>query len=494
MQNLIAIIGAGIAGMATALRLSQKGFTVHVFEKNATAGGKMAELFRNDFRFDTGPSLLTFPELLVNLFNYCEEDLNKYIKLVRLGNICRYIYPDGTIVNAYSSPQMFAGELSQKTGIEPGRVEHFLKENQFLFDLTAHTFLFSPFQKMETFLTPEARNIGRNIHKLHFLQKMHNRNYRIFRNNKVTQLFDRYATYNGSNPYKAPATLNMIAHLEHNIGAYLPEKGMYSIVEGMIRLAEKKQISIHFNSAVSKILIEKGKVKGIMVNKQFRKFDVIVDTCDINYSQKRLSVNSCKLKLLKPELSMSALIFFWGIRGSYPQLDVHNILFSANYRTEFNYLFKKFNIYSDPTIYIYISSKINPADAPKKCENWFVMVNAPNNRGQDWKKIIERTREVIIRKISKSLELNIESCIVSEDVLGPKSIESMTNSWKGALYGASSNSIFSAFSRHPNFSRKYKRLYYAGGTVHPGGGIPLCLASAKIVSDLVQKDIENLSE
>ena len=138
-------------------------------------------------------------------------------------------------------------------------------------------------------------------------------------------------------------------------------------------------------------------------------------------------------------------------------------------------------------MYINITSKENKSDAPKGCENWFVMVNVPSNTGQDWDNIINNVRSNILEKLSISLSENIGDLIESETVLDPRLIESKTNSYQGALYGASSNNKFAAFLRHPNFSQQISNLYFCGGSVHPGGGIPLCLLSGKIVSDLILK-------
>ena len=145
-------------------------------------------------------------------------------------------------------------------------------------------------------------------------------------------------------------------------------------------------------------------------------------------------------------------------------------------------------MYKNPTVYVNITSKDNKSDAPKGCENWFVMVNVPSNTGQDWDSIITNVRRNILKKLSDSLSENIEDLIEFESVLDPRLIESRTNSYQGALYGASSNNKFSAFLRHPNFSQQISNLYFCGGSVHPGGGIPLCLLSGKIVSELIVKN------
>ncbi|HPF94444.1 MAG TPA: hypothetical protein PLV65_10910, partial [Tenuifilaceae bacterium] len=155
-----------------------------------------------------------------------------------------------------------------------------------------------------------------------------------------------------------------------------------------------------------------------------------------------------------------------------------------NHIEEFKMLEGK-GISDDPTVYIFISSKAVASDAPLGHENWFVMVNAPEDCGQNWDELVSATRKSIVGKIKSMLGIDIEQNIVNEEVLTPPIIEQRTGSYKGALYGISSNNKFAAFSRHPNQSTKVKGLYFVGGSVHPGGGIPLCLASAKIVDNLI---------
>jgi phytoene dehydrogenase-like protein len=167
-------------------------------------------------------------------------------------------------------------------------------------------------------------------------------------------------------------------------------------------------------------------------------------------------------------------------------LDLHNIFFSSDYEKEFESLFKTKQPFADPTVYINITSKREPSiQAPMGKENWFVMVNAPANTGQDWETIKDFYKQAVLKKLGKLLGEDIEQLIEVEEVLSPVSIESKTASYMGSLYGTSSNSKTAAFMRHPNFSNTTKGLYFVGGSVHPGGGIPLCLSSAAIAANLV---------
>jgi phytoene dehydrogenase-like protein len=195
---------------------------------------------------------------------------------------------------------------------------------------------------------------------------------------------------------------------------------------------------------------------------------------------------------LKQERSSSALIFYWGITKEFPELQLHNILFSRDYKHEFDQLFEKKTISEDPTVYINITSKMEVGHAPQGKENWFVMINAPANEKQDWEVLKKECRQAAINKINRMLDTNIEDHIEVEETLDPVKIEEQTSSYMGALYGSSSNSRIAAFLRQPNYSSTIKGLYFAGGTVHPGGGIPLCLKSARLVSELISSDIKGI--
>jgi phytoene desaturase len=227
---------------------------------------------------------------------------------------------------------------------------------------------------------------------------------------------------------------------------------------------------------------------GVLVNRKEDPADIVVSNADVKNTYKKLLPEEKQpAKILSQVPSTSALVFYWGINKTFPNLELHNIFFSADYKKEFDYLTNKRQVCNDPTIYVNISSKVQAADAPAGCENWFTMINAPYDSGQDWKKIVSESRSAILEKLSRMLNSTIRPHIVSESILTPQDIENRTASYLGALYGSSSNNRFAAFLRHKNFSSGIRNLYFCGGSVHPGGGIPLCLLSASIVSDLIRK-------
>lgn len=477
------VIGSGIGGLASALRLSRKGYQVKVFEKNPGPGGKIGQFFEKGFRFDMGPSLFTMPWLVDELVN--TGAATPAFKYRPLDIICKYFYEDGTILNAYQDVKKFAAEIENKTAIDGNQLVRFIKKSKTLYDLTSEIFLFNPFQSPRTLFSRDFFKALFYWYKLDAFKTMHQVNAKFFKDPRIVQLFDRYATYNGSNPYEAPGTLNVIPYLEHQLGAFFPEKGMYSIVESIHAKAETAGVEFYFNQGVEEILKSGNNVTGVKTGGKNHLADIVVSNADIVPSYKLITGTPVPEFYLKQERSTSALIFYWGMNREFPGLELHNILFSNNYKKEFDCLFHDKTITEDPTVYIFISKKVVAGDAPAAMENWFVMVNAPQNLEQNWGKIISKTRENIIRKINRILNIQVKQHLVVEKILDPETIEKSTSSYKGSLYGTSSNSKFAAFARHPNFRSSYRGLYFCGGSVHPGGGIPLCLSSAKIVANLV---------
>ena len=252
-----------------------------------------------------------------------------------------------------------------------------------------------------------------------------------------------------------------------------------------------KNIGVQFNfsTPVHEILIENKKVVGLSTDNGTDNFDIVISNMDVYNSYKKLMPAITRpAKTLDQPKSSSGIIFYWGIKTAFKELGLHNILFSENYEEEFDTIFSKRSIYHDPTIYLNITSKHTPTDAPPGCENWFSFINVPNNSGQDWDKFIEEAREHMIKKINRILKTDIRPLIEAEMVFDPRVIESRTSSAFGAIYGNSSNNKFAAFLRHANFSKEIKGLYFCGGSVHPGPSIPLCLLSAKITTGLIKQE------
>jgi len=485
MKKVI-VIGSGIAGLAVSIRLALKGYNVQVFEQNSYPGGKLSSFSIKDYRFDAGPSLFTMPHLVTELFKLAGEDVKNYFEFSKKEIACNYFWQDGTSFTAYGERKKFLKEVEKIFGEPQYNVDKYLKKAKKKYDLTSSLFLEQSLHKVKTFISLDTLKALFQLKTFELQKSLHQANTQSFSSPHLIQLFDRYATYNGSDPYQTSGIMTLIQHLESAYGTFVPKKGMVSITESLYGLAKRLGVKFSFETVVKEIKVELGVISGIKTKSGSFSSDYVISNMDVFHTYKKLLPNEIlPINRLKQERSSSAVIFYWGIKQSFPDLDLHNIFFSKNYKKEFQAIFKDKTVSEDPTIYINITSKEVVGDAPKGCENWFIMINTPADHGQDWTQIVNRLRSHIITNISKRLNVNLKNLIVCEEVLTPPDIESKTQSYMGALYGASSNDTMAAFLRHPNFSNRIKNLYFCGGSVHPGGGIPLCLLSAKIVDELM---------
>ena len=486
------IIGSGVGGLAAAVRLAVKGYAVTVLEAAPSFGGKMHEFTLTDgaghaYRFDAGPSLFTLPELVDELFREAGREPADYFRYQRLDPVTQYFFPNGTQLTAWADTARFAAEVEQKLGVPAAAVQQYLARAARVYERTAPTFLHRSLHKAGTYLQADVLRAVAAIPDMRLLSTLHGANVAAFRQSRqLVQLFDRYATYNGSDPYQAPATLALIPHLEFGRGAYYPEGGIFTIAQSLHRLATELGVTFRFNEAATEIKVTDGRATGVQTAQAFYPAEVVVSNADVVPTYRKLlpGVPAPERTLRQPR-SSSALIFYWGIDREFPQLDLHNIFFSEDYQAEFADIFQRHTAPADPTVYVNITARQTPTDAPAGHENWFVMVNVAHDAGQDWPALIDQTRAAVLRRLQTALGVDVAAHITTERTWSPPGIEADTSSYLGALYGAASNNVMAAFLRHPNFSRQLPGLYFCGGSVHPGGGIPLCLLSAKLVGELV---------
>ena len=496
------VIGSGVGGMAAAIRLAMDGQQVTLFEAAKGPGGKLREKWVGPYRFDRGPSLFTWPDLLMELDQLVRS--SPFVDATRLPKFewetldrsTHYFWEDGNSLVAWADSHRFAEEAAKEMGIAPSIIQRHLRASQRNFEGTRGVFLEQPLMDVWRHGPRNGwSSLLKALPRLPLFGTLHGLNRRRLAGNpKLVQLFDRYATYNGSDPYRAPAMLDVIPHLEHGMGTHFPKRGMYGITEHLHRLAEAAGVRFIFNTPVARILHHRNRVQGVeLTSGQIHKAECIISNADVHPTYRKLLPNlPAPERILSQERSTSGLIFYWGVNRTFPELHLHNILFSRDYQQEFRRIKETGTPGDDPTVYINITSKLRTEDAPIGGENWFVLINVSAQPERFEEAIeVERMKQQVLGKIERTLQLASGSLIrhiEEEDILRPSDIERKTSSWLGALYGASSNSAFSAFLRHRNRSKDLSGLYFCGGSVHPGGGIPLCLLSGKIAAECAHMD------
>ena len=491
----VAVIGAGLGGMAAAVRLSRTGVEVDVYEQSPATGGKAGTFSAGGYRFDTGPSLLTLPFVFRRLFEEAGERLEDHLAFVPLEPLATNFFADGTVLRDSADRGAFAAEMRRISADPPAALERYLDHGRRIYDSSAHLFLFQSIR--EALLHGGARLSDiLALPRLDALRTLHRANTSFFRDPRMVQLFDRYATYNGSNPYRAPATMAIIAGVEYGFGGYTVEGGIRRIPQAYEKLARKLGASFHLGCRVERILVDGGRARGVSAGGRDIPYDAVVSNVDVLSTYRSLLLglsDPLSRRNERREPSTSGLVFLWGMKASFPELSVSNVFFPADYRGEFTDLFERRACPSEPAVFVNITSKVPsaaegaPADAPEGCENWFVLVNAPADFGQDWQSETARVRGSVLGTLRGRLGRDIESLIEVEEVITPPQIEERTSSARGSLYGISSNSRLAAFLRHPNRHPRVRGLYFCGGSAHPGGGMPLVTLSGMIAADLLMK-------
>lgn len=481
MSKKVAIIGAGIGGLAVASLLAHKGYEVTVFEKNSMPGGKMNQVEMDGYRFDTGPSLLTMPFVLQKLFDECEDDIDNYLTLIDLNLLCRYFYPDGVIFDNYSDPDKSIQQIENFAPKDAGSYQKFLNYSEELYDRTANAFLFNPLYS--------ARDLS-NLNFMDLLRidaftSVSKKVDSYFSTPYLRNFFKRFTTYNGSSPFKAPATLNVIPHVELNQGGYYVKGGLYKIAESIHRLAEKQGATFRFNAEVKTIHQTEKRVSAIeLTDGSIFDTDFLFSNADATETLLNLlpenSVSKrrrTRQKTIEP--SCSGFVMLLGCRKKWASLKHHNIFFSNDYKREFEDIFDRKVIPTAPTIYVANTSATDPDDAPNGSSNLFVLVNAPYlTNEQNWDEIENTYSDLLIRNLEERSLIELREAIEYQKVITPNDFFKKYKSNKGSIYGTSSNNKLSAFVRPRNKERTFENLYLVGGSTHPGGGIPLVIQSA----------------
>lgn len=472
----VLVIGAGIGGLATALRLRKKGNQVTVFEQHAMAGGKSAALHVDGYRFDTLTPFINLPDTISELFTELGYKMEDYLTFKSLDPICKYFYTDGVVINAWANTEKFAREVQIKTNEKPQSIV-------------------TQLEKCGKHYQPVSKFISNNNHSdstvnsllkgslFDKIRNTHSANESAFSNRKVQMIFDRYATGIGSNPYKMPAHLNYRPYLDHALGLYYINGGIHRLTETLLTLCKEMGVVIAYNARVEYIKHENNVVTGLRVNGKDEPGDIVVSSIDANTIYLKY-LELSKHKIETENLSNSVIVFYWGIGKNYPQLTHNNILFSRYYHEEFNAL-ENGELFYDNTIYLTITSKLNAGDAPEGCENWQVIINAPPDRGQDWDEILKKAREQVLGKLGLMFNANVQHDIVNESYLTPPMIEEKTGVYAGALFGQKPTNSVSSLMGNPVDSHKIKHLYFCGSTVQPAPDLPFSIASSRAIAMLI---------
>jgi phytoene desaturase len=493
MPKSIIIIGAGIGGLAAAIRLAQAGYEVTVLEKNPQVGGMLFEYRAGGFRWDIGPSLFYSRALLEELFDDVGRDLGDYLRLLPIDPQTRYFFPNGAALDVCRDWARTAADIAQ---LDPDAIADYLRFLAFAADL--HRMRQSGFANSESQTRAPARpSLFRSWLRAGPHRSAYDASRRFVRSEKLQRALVYYASNSGGSPYAVPAAFSELAHLYLNDGLWYPRDGLYAIPLTLQKLAEEFEVSIRLNCPVKRIEIERHKAIGLSLeaNGEFLRADAVVSNLDIISTARYLlpdqAIAAPALRsLAQRPMSSSAFIMLLGIRGTFPHLAHHNVFFSDDYRTEFDQIFQRALMPDDPTITLNISCKTDALNAPVNQENWLIRVSAPPiSEKLDWTTQRGNIRNRILSILERRHGLDLRDRIRIEKHLTPADLQRMSGAWRGALYGELPHGRRAALAKPQIRSRHVKHLYHVGGAVVPGGGFPQALSSAKAATALLRQDL-----
>ncbi len=495
MRSDVIVIGAGLGGLSAAIRLAAAGRHVVIFERNQDVGGKLAEWSQDGFRWDTGPSVLTMRPVLEELFAAAGHRADEYLELLTVDPLTRYYFPDGIRLDICRD---LANTLQGIGRIKPRDVDgylRFLAKAARLHRLTSPVFTFGP--------PPSLKSLGRIPPfaipgvAIQALQSLHQSIRSDISSPHLRQLLGRFATYVGSSPYLASAVLAVIAHVELNEGICYVRGGMHVLGQALEKMARSLGVEIYTGKEVTSILCSRnsgGRLQARGVKLQGGDSilaDVVLANLDVTTVYEQLLPSSegqfsrVLGRLNRMEKSCSGFILLLGVERVSPELAHHTIFFSTDYQREFRTIFQNGLPSDDPTIYVAITSKTDPQHAPPGCENWFVLVNVPPvNRRYDWDGNKDAYASLVIDRLANH-GLDVRGRIVVKKVITPSDLERMNGARHGSLYGVSFNDRLAPFRRPGNRCPEVEGLFFAGGTTHPGGGIPMVILSGKVAAGMI---------
>ncbi len=493
------IVGAGVGGLAAAIHLAARGCRVTLLERNERVGGKLNLIeAEGGWRFDTGPSLLTMPDVARELFAVAGASLDEEIELMPLDPICRYVFPDGITFDACADDERMAASIEEFSHHDALSFTRFLDHGRRVYDLTAGPFLYAPLGTRGQMARQLARRLNHPLDLARVLAPISLdrlvRSY--FRDPHIVRIFDRYATYNGSSPYRLPALYALIPYVERHFGAWYPRGGMYQIAEKLARLACGLGVTLRAGAPVAGIVCPGRRAAGVrLVDGEVILADAVISNVDVATTYRHLVPATerdfgemARINALEP--SLSGFVLMLGVDRRYDQLAHHNVYFSHDYHKEFEDLLTRKVPPDDPTIYVCATTRTEPGQAPAGCENLFVLVSAPPLSAEfDWGVSREGYRDLVLDKLERMGLEGLRRHIVVERSLTPDDFATRYGAQRGAIYGFSSNGRFAPFTRPGNRARDIDRLYFVGGSTHPGGGLPLVMLSGKITSELVCADL-----
>lgn len=492
-NKTVIVIGGGLGGLSAAISLAQNGYSVSLYEKNTHLGGKLNRLEQDGFGFDLGPSILTMPHIFEKLFRGSGKRMSDYVPITRLSREWRSFFPDGTVLDLYGDLRLMERGNPSLTRDDIKEYYSFLKYAKRLYDTTENGYFAKGLDTTKEVLSHHG--LISSLKGFDLTSTMYEAISKRISDPHLRDMLSYFIKYVGSSPYEAPAVLNMMIYMQHVQGCWYVPGGMHKLAEGLTKLAAETGVQLHTGMGVVHARTDKNrKITGVELDDgSLKTADYYVSNMEVIPFYKKMVETDKKFvsKLEKKfEPSSSGLVLHLGVSKSYPCLNHHNFFFSDNLHEQMDKVFKQHELPDDPTLYVVNTNKTDPSQAPPGHENLKILPHIPYIQdnpftADDYLKLEARVLDKLERMGLHGLRENI----VTRDVWTPHDIERTYGSDRGAIYGTVSDKKKNSGFKHKKQSELYDNLYFVGGTVNPGGGMPMVTLSGQQVSDkIVRRD------
>jgi phytoene desaturase len=486
----VVVIGAGIGGIAAAARLARAGYQVTVVEKNGQPGGRCDQIVRDGHRFDVGPTIFLMPEVFAETYAALGQRMADHLDLRRINPTYRIRFDDGDALTLNADLNQMQAQLER---IEPGSFDQFLRflaEGATHYRLALRHFVGRNFTGLLDYFSPGNLPL---LFRLKALRKHYDNVAGYFKHPHLRAALTFQNMYLGVSPYAAPATFSLLQYTELADGIWFPMGGMYRIIESLAGIAASLGVRFIYNAPVAQIETAGDRATGVRLADGRRlTADLVVANADLPYVyDKLLPDRRAAERLARMRYTCSMLMFYWGVDQVYAQLGAHNVFLAGNYRASFDRIFQDHTLPDDPSLYVHAPARVDPAAAPAGHDTLIVLVPVGHldaRHPQDWDALRDRARAAVFARLAGIGVTDIAQHIKFEISATAPDWQRMYNLTKGAAFGLSHNFGQVGYLRPHNRHDRYRNLYFAGASTHPGTGLPIVLLSARLAVERIMQE------
>jgi phytoene desaturase len=491
LSKSVIIIGAGFSGLSAAAFMAKAGWNVTVIEKNNTAGGRARQLKEQGFTFDMGPSWYWMPDVFERFFNQFGKNVSDYYALKRLDPSYRVYWSD-TFTNIPANYQQFRGLFESMEKGSGARLDQYLKEASLKYEIGIQDLVYKPGQSITEFLDWK---IIKNTLKLDVFTSIKTHVSKFFKNSRLRQLMEFPILFLGALPQNTPALYSLMNYADIVGGTWYPEKGMFSIVEGMRKLAEELGVVFRYNESAEQIIIEKGDAKKLLTDKGEYEGDAIISGADYQFTDSTLLPvayrNYTEQYWNKKVLAPSCLLYYVGLNKKLDNVLHHSLFFDVEFDQHASQIYTDPQWPDEPLFYLSVSSKTDDTVAPEGCENLVVLIPVASGLENDTEELRDSYFQKILKRLEKHTGQSIADSIIYKRSYSVSDFKTDYNSYKGNAYGLANILSQTAIFKPSCQSKKVKNLFYTGQFTVPGPGVPPSLISGEVVSKQVIKAFKN---